>query len=61
MDLELSDEQVWLEESINTLLDREWPPAESAWRTGKAERARLWESFVKFGREPWVGTSRRFR
>ncbi len=26
MDLELSDEQVWLEESINTLLDRQWPP-----------------------------------
>ena len=43
MDLELSDEQVWIEESINTLLDRQWPPAEAAWQAGEAERARLWE------------------
>jgi alkylation response protein AidB-like acyl-CoA dehydrogenase len=49
MDLELSDEQVWIEESINTLLDRQWPPAETAWRAGDAERARLWESLVEFG------------
>ncbi len=49
MDLELSDEQVWLEESINTLLDRQWPPAEVAWRAGEAERTGLWSSLVEFG------------
>jgi alkylation response protein AidB-like acyl-CoA dehydrogenase len=49
MDLELSDEQVWIEESINTLLDRQWPPAETAWRAHDAERARLWGSLVEFG------------
>ena len=49
MDLELSDEQVWLEESINTMLDRRWPAAESAWQAGEADRARLWESLVEFG------------
>lgn len=49
MDLELSDEQVWLEESINTLLDRQWPPARDAWQAGEAGRARLWESLVQFG------------
>jgi alkylation response protein AidB-like acyl-CoA dehydrogenase len=49
MDLELSDEQVWLEESINTLLDRQWPPAHDAWKAGAEERARLWDSLVEFG------------
>ncbi len=49
MDLELSDEQVWIEESVNTLLDRQWPPAEGAWQAGEAERTRLWESLVEFG------------
>jgi alkylation response protein AidB-like acyl-CoA dehydrogenase len=49
MDLELSDEQVWIEESINTLLDRQWPPAETAWQAGDSERGRLWESLVEFG------------
>jgi alkylation response protein AidB-like acyl-CoA dehydrogenase len=49
VDLELSDEQVWIEESINTLLDRQWPPVETAWQAGEAERARLWESLVEFG------------
>ena len=56
MDLELSDEQVWLEESINTLLDRRWPAAESAWQAGEAERARLWESLVEFGLLGGAGT-----
>ena len=56
MDLELSDEQVWIEESINTLLDRQWPPAESAWQAGEAERARLWDSLVEFGLLSGAGT-----
>jgi alkylation response protein AidB-like acyl-CoA dehydrogenase len=49
MDLELSDEQVWIEESVTTLLDRQWPPAEGAWQAGEAERTRLWEGLVEFG------------
>jgi alkylation response protein AidB-like acyl-CoA dehydrogenase len=49
VDLELSDEQTWLEESINTLFDREWPAAETAWQAGPIERGRLWESLVEFG------------
>jgi alkylation response protein AidB-like acyl-CoA dehydrogenase len=49
VDLELSDEQVWLEESITTLLDRQWPPAEAAWRASEAERANLWSRLVEFG------------
>lgn len=49
MDLELSDEQRWLDESINTLLDRQWPPAQDAWQAGETERTRLWESLVEFG------------
>lgn len=49
MDLELSDEQVWIEESLGTLLERQWPPAQDAWQAGDAERTRLWESLVEFG------------
>jgi alkylation response protein AidB-like acyl-CoA dehydrogenase len=49
MDLELSDEQAWLEESINTLLDRHWPAARAAWQAGEPERARLWDGLVEFG------------
>lgn len=49
MDLDLSDEQVLLEESINTLLDRRWPSAQDAWQAGEAERTRLWEALVEFG------------
>jgi len=49
VDLELSDEQVWIEESVDTLLNRHWPPAQDAWRAGAAERARLWKSLVEFG------------
>ena len=56
MDLELSDEQVWLDESINTLLDRRWPPAEAAWQAGDGERAQLWESLVEFGVLAGAGT-----
>ena len=56
MDLELSDEQVWIEESINTLLDRQWPAAQDAWQAGEAERTRLWGSLVEFGLLSGAGT-----
>lgn len=49
MDLELSDEQVWLEESINTLLDRTWPVADAAWQASDAQRQALWASLVDVG------------
>src|SRR6202000_2586508 len=49
VDLELSDEQVWLEESINTLLERHSPPAQEAWQADEAQRAGIWDSFVEFG------------
>jgi alkylation response protein AidB-like acyl-CoA dehydrogenase len=49
VDLELSDEQVWIQESVGTLLDRQWPPARDAWQAGEAERTRLWKSLVEFG------------
>jgi alkylation response protein AidB-like acyl-CoA dehydrogenase len=49
MDLELTDEQTWLSESLTTLLEREWPAAESAHEAGPDERARLWRALVDFG------------
>ena len=49
MDLELTDEQTWLSESLTTLLEREWPAAESAHEAGRDERARLWRALVEFG------------
>jgi alkylation response protein AidB-like acyl-CoA dehydrogenase len=49
MDLELTDEQQWLTESLETLLSREWPGAERAAETGEAERAALWRALVDLG------------
>jgi alkylation response protein AidB-like acyl-CoA dehydrogenase len=49
MDLELSDEQRWLSESIETLLTREWVSPEAAATAGDVERRRLWAGLVEFG------------
>jgi alkylation response protein AidB-like acyl-CoA dehydrogenase len=49
MDLDLSDEQIWLSESIETLLDREWTGAAAAHDAGEPERRRLWHALVEFG------------
>jgi alkylation response protein AidB-like acyl-CoA dehydrogenase len=49
MDLELTDEQTWLAESIDTLLQREWPVAERAHEAGAADRDRLWNALAAFG------------
>jgi len=46
MDLELSDEQTWLAESVQTLLAREWSPAPDAPYGDQAERDRLWKLAV---------------
>jgi alkylation response protein AidB-like acyl-CoA dehydrogenase len=49
MDLELTDEQTWLSESLMTLLEREWTGPETAHEAGRDERDRLWASLVEFG------------
>jgi alkylation response protein AidB-like acyl-CoA dehydrogenase len=49
MDLELSDEQTWLAESVQTLLAREWRPAPDAPYGDEAQRDRLWRALVDFG------------
>jgi alkylation response protein AidB-like acyl-CoA dehydrogenase len=49
MDLELTDEQTWLSESLATLLGREWTGAEAAHEAGRPERDRLWAALVEFG------------
>src|SRR6186713_542364 len=49
MDLELTDEQTWLDESLNTLLQREWTGAGSAHTATSAQRDRLWRALVDFG------------
>ncbi len=49
MDLELTDEQTWLSESLETLLGREWTGAEAAHAAGRPERDGLWSALVDFG------------
>lgn len=49
MDLELTDEQTLLSESLTTLLERSWPAPEAAHEAGPDERARLWAALVQFG------------
>lgn len=49
MDLELSDEQRWLQESVETLLEREWPGAEAVADATPEQRGRVWERLVEFG------------
>jgi alkylation response protein AidB-like acyl-CoA dehydrogenase len=49
MDLELTDEQQWLSEAVDTLLRREWVGAEQAATAGDAERAALWTALLGFG------------
>ena len=48
MDLELTDEQQWLSESVETLLDREWPGIEGV-AAGLDRRRRVWNELVAFG------------
>jgi alkylation response protein AidB-like acyl-CoA dehydrogenase len=49
MDLEMSDEQTWLAESVQTLLAREWRPAADAPYGDEAARDWLWRALVDFG------------
>ena len=49
MDLELTDEQRWLSESVDTLLDREWLPPERVAEATPERRRRVWDELVAFG------------
>ncbi len=49
MDLELTDEQRWLSESVDTLLGREWLPVEAVAEASIDRRRRVWEELVSFG------------
>jgi len=49
MDLELSDEQQWLSESVEALLSRRWRPAQDASPGDAAERGALWRELAEFG------------
>src|ERR1700754_3928962 len=49
MDLELTDEQTLLSESLTTLLQRMWLPAGAAHTAGPEQRGRLWEALDDFG------------
>jgi alkylation response protein AidB-like acyl-CoA dehydrogenase len=49
MDLELSDEQTWLSESVEALLTREWRPAPDDPLGDPRQREALWRRIVDFG------------
>src|SRR5437764_14324211 len=49
MDLDLTDEQNWLTESIETLLQREWVAPELVAEATAERRRRVWEQLVAFG------------
>jgi alkylation response protein AidB-like acyl-CoA dehydrogenase len=49
MDLELSDEQTWLAEAVETLLARHWVEPGAAWEAPPDRRAKLWTELVGFG------------
>src|SRR3954469_19100704 len=48
MDLEMTDEQTWLSESLTTLLQRTWLPAETAHTATRKQRDRLWAALQDF-------------
>jgi alkylation response protein AidB-like acyl-CoA dehydrogenase len=49
MDLELSDEQTLLSESVETLLARNWVDPGGAWEAGADTRRKVWDELVSFG------------
>jgi alkylation response protein AidB-like acyl-CoA dehydrogenase len=50
MDLELTDEQRWLQESVGTLLEREWPAPGQLPADATTDRRRaVWNELVAFG------------
>src|ERR1700755_1887933 len=49
VDLELTDEQRMLSESLTTLLQRAWLPPEAAHTATPEQRRRLWDALTDFG------------
>jgi alkylation response protein AidB-like acyl-CoA dehydrogenase len=49
MDLELTDEQTWLAESVETLLTRQWVEPGAAWEADDESAMRVWAELVEFG------------
>jgi Acyl-CoA dehydrogenase, C-terminal domain len=49
VDLELTDEQTWLAEAVDTLLSRHWVEPGAAWEAGNDAAVRLWAELVEFG------------
>jgi alkylation response protein AidB-like acyl-CoA dehydrogenase len=49
MDLELTDEQTWLAESVETLLARHWVEPGAVWEADHDAAARVWAELVEFG------------
>jgi len=49
MDLELTDEQRWLAESVDTLLDRSWLGVESLGEASPERCRGVWRDLVEFG------------
>jgi alkylation response protein AidB-like acyl-CoA dehydrogenase len=49
MNLELSDEQTWLSESVETLLTRYWVDPGAAWEAGANARRKVWQQLAEFG------------
>jgi alkylation response protein AidB-like acyl-CoA dehydrogenase len=49
MDLELTEEQRWIAESVDTLLDRLWPAPESLAEASPERSRLLWRELVDFG------------
>jgi alkylation response protein AidB-like acyl-CoA dehydrogenase len=49
MDLELTDEQTWLAESVETLLARHWIEPGAVWEADHDTAARVWAELVEFG------------
>ena len=49
MDLELTDEQTWLAESVKTLLERHWVEPGATWEAHDDTATRVWAELVEFG------------
>jgi len=49
MELELTDEQSWISESIDTLLSREWIAPQDVVSASGERRRRVWTALVAFG------------
>ena len=49
MELELTEEQSWISESIDTLLSREWVTPQDVSGASAERRRQTWTALVEFG------------